>query len=504
MVFSSTVFLFLYLPVFLLVYFVTPAGLRNLSLLAASLGFYAWGETWFVGVMLASILIDYCCGLWIAGSFGKSREHEIPLLEPGGRRTARQRAGLLISLAANLGILGFFKYFDFVVDSYNACVRWVGFSAWQWETAIHVALPLGISFFTFQSMSYTFDVYLGNVRATRSLLRFATFVAMFPQLVAGPIVRYRDVARRLARRRTRLADMAYGVRRFVIGLGKKVIVANAFAVPADGIFAIPDDELTFTLAWLGVLSYTFQIYFDFSGYSDMAIGLGRMLGFRFRENFSYPYVSRSITEFWRRWHISLSTWFKDYVYIPAGGNRGTAGRTYFNLFLVFFLCGLWHGASWNFVLWGLFHGGLLVAERVSRRRPSVSHPIATVARHLYVLLAVMVGWVLFRAESFGQAWTFLEAMMGRGAASSRAYYPELYFGSELQVLVVVAIAGSCPLVPLVAQKLRALERRLEGASGAILRLGEEAGRTLVLATLFLVSAMKLASTTHNPFIYFRF
>ncbi len=504
MVFSSPVFLFFFLPVVLLIYFAAPAKLRNPWLLLSSLFFYAWGETWFVFVMLASILVDYFSGLLIAGALSMRRRQEIPLLEAGGPRTPVQRLGLLFSIVANLGILAFFKYFHFSVDSYNAAVGFLGFQGLGWDAALQVFLPLGISFFTFQSMSYTFDVYLGKVRATRNLLNFATFVSMFPQLVAGPIVRYKDVAERLAHRRVSLDDFAEGVRRFIIGLGKKVVVANAFAVPADQIFAIPDSELTPGLAWLGVFAYTVQIYFDFSGYSDMAIGLGRMFGFRFLENFQYPYVSRSITEFWRRWHISLSSWFRHYVYIPLGGNRRGTGRTYVNLWLVFFLCGLWHGASWNFVFWGLYHGFLLVLERIVRSRVRDVHPLWVPCSHLYVLLAVMVGWVFFRAESFTQAWTFLKAMVGIAGGSGLSYYPALYFDRELVLLTIVAVLGSCPLIPLLAAKLDALRQKGRSGLRGALPLAVEAVGVAALLVLFVLVSMKLAATTHNPFIYFRF
>ncbi len=504
MVFSSTVFLFAFLPAVLLVYFVTPGRLRNVCLLVTSLFFYAWGETWFVLVMLASIVIDYCSGLMIAGALGRPWNEEVRQLTPGGERTPQQRLGLLFSLVANLGILGFFKYFNFTVDSYNATAQLLGLSAMQWETTLRVALPLGISFFTFQSMSYTFDVYLGHVRATRNLLNFATFVSLFPQLVAGPIVRYRDIAERLARRRVTVDDFAYGVRRFIIGLSKKVIIANAFALPADKIFAIPDAELTPGLAWLGVICYTLQIYFDFSGYSDMAIGLGRMFGFHFLENFNYPYISRSITEFWRRWHISLSSWFRDYVYIPAGGNRKGRLRTYLNLWLVFFLCGLWHGSSWNFVVWGLFHGGLLVVERVVRQQSAVSLAFWRPFQHLYVLLTVMVGWVFFRAETFTQAWAFLRAMVGLADGAGLSHYPALYLDSELWLVFGVAVLGSCPLVPYLKSRIeRGADGALEGQPRRWLATLESASAVALIALLVL-SSMKLASTTHNPFIYFRF
>ncbi|MBZ0112551.1 MAG: MBOAT family protein [Thermoanaerobaculia bacterium] len=499
MVFSSTAFLYAFLPGVLLAYFLTPSRLKNIFLLLTSLFFYAWGESWFVLVLLASIVVDYCAALIISGGFGRAWKEEIPLLIPGPRSRI-QRLGLALSLVANLGILGFFKYFGFGVESFNAALTSVGFSDWRWEPTLQVLLPLGVSFFTFQSMSYTLDVYQGKVRATRNLIQFATFVSMFPQLVAGPIVRYREIEESLRHRRVTLEDYAYGVRRFVIGLSKKVLIANAFAGPADRIFAIPDSELTTGLAWLGVAAYTFQIYFDFSGYSDMAIGLGRMFGFRFPENFRYPYYSTSITEFWRRWHISLSTWFRDYLYFPLGGNRRGRYRTYLNLWLVFLLCGLWHGASWNFVVWGVFHGLLLVLERrFSGIIPT--HLAWRAVRHLYVVMAFMVGWVFFRANTLEQAWNFLAAMTGFAQGSGSAYYPALYFGNELALWSVVAILGSGPILPLLGQWLTpASGEDSHPTRDSLLGVASVA----VMAGLLVLCSMKLASTTHNPFIYFRF
>ncbi|MBZ0113971.1 MAG: MBOAT family protein [Thermoanaerobaculia bacterium] len=511
MVFSSTVFLYGFLPLFLLVYCLLPARLRNGWLLLSSLFFYAWGEVWFVLVMMASILIDFSAGLFIAGARLRGPEDDVPLLEVGGERTRRQRFGLLFSIVTNLGILVSFKYFNFLVDSYNGLLDMVGLPTLHWEPSFSAFLPLGISFFTFQSMSYTFDVYLGHVKATRNLRNFATYVSMFPQLVAGPIVRYQEIAASLIQRTVRLSDFSYGVQRFVMGLGKKVILANAFSVPADQIFSIPNAELTPALAWLGVAAYTLQIYFDFSGYSDMAIGLGRMLGFRFLENFDYPYISRSITEFWRRWHISLSSWFKSYVYIPAGGSREGPLKTYRNLWLVFFLCGLWHGASWNFAFWGLYHGVLLIVERMLRTPAEPATPnlfrlprAAAWLGHLYVLLAVMIGWVFFRAESFGQSWAFLKAMAGSAEGSGLAYYPALYFDRQLLLVTLVAIVGSCPVVPFLASKL-SKEQPSESRSSRrwVQEVADFSAAVFVLA-VFLLSAVKLASTTHNPFIYFRF
>ena len=500
MSFSSTVFLFAFLPVVLLIYQVTPARGRNLFLLLVSFFFYTWGETWFALIMLASITVDYFAALWIADSLGRPRSGEVSLLPVGGPRSLSQKLGLLFSLTANLSILGFFKYFHFTADSFHAIALGLGFAGERWQTTWQIALPLGISFFTFQSMSYTIDVYLGNVRATRRFLDFATYVSLFPQLVAGPIVRYRDIAADLYRRRTTADDFAYGVRRFALGLSKKVLIADAFAFPADRIFALPAAELTPGLAWLGVASYTIQIYFDFSGYSDMAIGLGRMFGFRFLENFNYPYVSRSVTDFWRRWHISLSSWFRDYVYIPAGGNRKGRLRTFLNLWLVFFLCGLWHGASWNFVIWGLFHGTLLVIERVLRPHLGRLASPWKFLGHVYLLLAVMVGWVLFRADTLSHGWALLCAMVGWAPGSGVEYYPSLYFDSELWLVASAAVVGSCPVVPYVKSRFDAVRV----ASSLRLLPWIERGAAVSILGLLLLSLVKLSSTTHHPFIYFRF
>jgi len=378
----------------------------------------------------------------------------------------------------------------------------LGLSALQWKGDYRIPLPLGISFFTFQSMSYTIDVYLGHTLATRSLLNFATFVSLFPQLVAGPIVRYHNIARYLIHRIVTREGFAKGVKRFVVGLGKKMLIANLAAVAADQIFAIPTQHLTTGLAWLGVAAYTIQIYFDFSGYSDMAIGMGHMLGFRFLENFNYPYISRSISEFWRRWHISLSTWFRDYVYIPLGGSRCRTGRVYFNLCLVFFLCGLWHGASWTFVVWGLYHGVFLVIERFAGERVK-ARPWPMV-QHLYVLLVSMVGWVFFRSETFSQALVFLKAMVGFAPGTGAEYYVAMYLNNQLLIVLLAGAIGSLPIVP---RLNRWHENVVSGRSGVGVLVVESLwamASVVAMAAIFLGSSMLLASGTHNPFIYYRF
>src|SRR5215831_6851224 len=405
MVFSSPIFLFLFLPITLGVYFVLPWRARNFWLLGASLVFYGWGEPKFVLVMLVSIVGNYALARWI------DRVDD----------PKRRRVPLTIAVVLNIGLLAVFKYTDFAVQNVNTVLSDLDLRTLRLPD---IALPIGISFFTFHALSYVIDVYRRVVPAQRSLFYIGLYISLFSQLIAGPIIRYHDVANQLEQRSVSRGDFAYGVERFVVGLGNKVLIANSLAGPADLVFSIPSDQLTLPVAWLGLACYTLQIYFDFSGYSDMAIGLGRMFGFHFLENFNYPYISQSLTEFWHRWHISLSNWFRDYLYIPLGGNRISPRRTYLNLVIVFFLCGLWHGAAWNFVFWGLFHGAFLVAERMGLSR--VLTGWRTPWRHVYLLLVVMVSWVFFRASTLSHAWSFLAAMVGLSPASGIEHPLGLY------------------------------------------------------------------------------
>ncbi len=474
MLFGSPAFLFLFMPVVLALHLVLPRRGRNGMLLLASLLFYAWGEPLFVLVMLASLVGNYFLGRLV-----DARQ------EGGGGRAA---VGLAVGF--NLGLLVFFKYANFLWDQARAVFAGL-------PELDPIALPIGISFFTFQAMSYIVDVYRRDASAQRNPVDFALYVSMFPQLIAGPIVRYRDIADQLARRVVTRAGFASGGRRFVVGLAKKLLVADGVGRVADEVFGLAPGELTTATAWLGTVCYTFQIYFDFSAYSDMAIGLGRMLGFRFRENFDYPYVSASITEFWRRWHISLSSWFRDYLYIPLGGNRGGARLTCRNLVIVFFLCGLWHGASWTFVVWGLYHGAFLVLERAGAG--SALQGLPRVLRHGYVLLVVMVGWVLFRADTFDAALAHLAAMAGAGAAST-AYPLALFVDRWLATLMAIAVVGSLPVWPAVARwRERLLER-----GGRWADAGLELGQVVALGLLLAASLMQLSAGTYSPFIYFRF
>ena len=392
MVFSTALFLFKFLPLVLAGYFLLP-GLqrRNHWLLGMSLLFYAWGEPAYLALLLASTLINYGLGRW---------------LESAGT-PARRKTVVTLAVAVNIGFLGFFKYVALVVTTLNALLQLPGLPVLPVPT---IALPIGISFFTFHALSYIIDVYRGKWRAARDPRDVALYIFFFPQLIAGPILRWHAIAPQLEQRSVNREQFADGIRRFVGGLAKKMIIANAVALPADQIFALPPGQLSPAVAWLGAACYTLQIYFDFSGYSDMAIGLGKMFGFAFMENFDFPYVAQSVRDFWRCWHISLSSWFRDYVYIPLGGNRVSAVRNHLNLLVVFFLCGLWHGANWTFVAWGLYHGLFLVLERT--RWGGVVNQAPRPLRHAYTLLVVLFGWVLFRADSFTAATHYLAAMFG--------------------------------------------------------------------------------------------
>ena len=473
MLFPSTVFLFAFLPALLLAYYLAPAWLRNPILLAASLFFYAWGETVYVGLMLLSILVNYEFGRLIGGSSDGAR-----------------RRWLALALLANLLSLAWFKYVAFLTDALNALLARADVAPLD---VPDVHLPLGISFFTFQAMSYLVDVYRGTSVAQRRLDHVALYISLFPQLIAGPIVRYHDVAEQLRERPHDVSLFASGVRRFVLGLAKKMLIANTLGGVADTVFATPGAELGSALAWLGIVCYALQIYFDFSAYSDMAIGLGRMFGFRFLENFDYPYVARSVTEFWRRWHISLSRWFRDYLYIPLGGNRRSPLRTYANLCTVFLLCGLWHGASWNFVIWGALHGMALVIERIGGARILAALPPGFA--HLYTLFVVCCAWVYFRADNLATANAYLLTMFGLGEGEDRTARLAVLLTPDVLAALVLGALLSVPVAPAAARLWR---RRVRSAWIAASLEG------LWIGGLLLVALAYVAAGTYNPFIYFRF
>ncbi len=414
MLFSSMVFLWCFLPVVLIGYYLLDKRWRNLFLLLTSLIFYAWGEPRYIVLMLCSILINYGGGITVGNPSADSM---------------RKKCCLALNILGNLALLGYFKYANFFVDSLNDVFPGVIADFGK------IALPIGISFYTFQGMSYVIDVYRGDVKPQKNVLNIALYVSFFPQLVAGPIVKYHDVAEQIVSREHSVQKMAYGIRRFLFGLAKKVLIANTAAMTADEIFALDASSLSPSAAWLGILCYTLQIYYDFSGYSDMAIGLGKMFGFTFLENFNYPYISKSIQDFWRRWHISLSTWFKEYLYIPLGGNRMGSRRTYLNLLIVFAVTGIWHGAAWAFLVWGLYHGFFLLLERAGLKK-LLERRFMTPFAHCYTILVFMVGWVFFRCDTLALGASYLKAMFVPN--------PEAVFGVPFfadPALAVALIAG---------------------------------------------------------------
>ncbi len=483
MVFSSPIFLFVFLPFVLLIYYPLNPRLKNIFLLAVSLTFYAWGEVFYVLIMLVSIGLNYTIGR-LLGNLGRAGSRLIVLA---------------VGIGLNLGLLAYFKYANFVVLNINWLLAPNGPASIDW-TPVH--LPLGISFFTFQAMSYLIDVHRGESKTQKNLINVALYIALFPQLIAGPIVRYHDIAKQIQHRVFSLRLVNSGAQRFIFGLAKKVLIANPLGLVADQIFAIGDTGLTTPLAWLGLICYTLQIYFDFSGYSDMAIGLGRMLGFRFLENFNFPYISRSVREFWRRWHISLSTWFRDYLYIPLGGNRKSELRTFINLLLVFCLCGFWHGASWSFLVWGLFHGSFLVIERTPAGKLLQRLPVAL--RHFYALLVVMAGWVFFRTDNLHEANSFFMALSGFSTDSSTTYYLEKFLDLKVALIIAAGILLATPAASCLNRKLLELIRALKGTRLAVAASAYAGINLLTLAALMLLSLMSIASNAYSPFIYFRF
>ena len=464
MVFSSLTFLLWFLPCVLTVYFIAPKKAKNAILFAFSLLFYAWGEPIYVGLMILSTVLDYCCGRAVDKYRG----------------TPRAKRGLIVSVIVNLSVLCLFKYADFLIGTVNGIL---GSSI----PLLELPLPIGISFYTFQTMSYTIDVYRGDAKVQNNIISFGAYVALFPQLIAGPIVRYQTIADQIDEREHSFDKFGEGVKRFVCGLGKKVLLANNIGLLWSTVSA--SAELTVVSAWLGIIAFAFQIYFDFSGYSDMAIGLGKMLGFDFLENFDYPYISKSVTEFWRRWHISMGTWFRDYVYIPLGGNKKGLAVQLRNIGIVWLLTGFWHGASWNYVLWGVYFGIILIVEKFFLLDKLKKAPAAV--GHVYTLLCVAVSWVLFSFEDIGRGWAFFKVMLGGAELCSSAAVYQLL--SYLPLLIVCAIAAT----PLGSRIYRRLS---EKCSAGLMTAADLGGMAAVsaLAVAFLISG------SYNPFLYFRF
>ncbi len=473
MVFSSFLFLLRFLPAVLFCYYIVPRRARNLILFLFSMIFYAWGEPVYIVLMIASILISYLGGI------------AVDAMKQAGR-AKEAKAAMIVSLILSGSLLFFFKYADFVIDTVDSLTG-AGIAF------LNLALPIGISFYTFQTMSYTIDVYRGDAPVQKNLISYGTYVVMFPQLIAGPIVRYKTIDTQLRGRKESAEEFAHGAKRFLTGLGKKVLLANSAGALWETIHAMTVTEVPVLTAWIGIAAYTFQIYFDFSAYSDMAIGLGHMFGFHFEENFRYPYLSRSITEFWRRWHISLSTWFKEYVYIPLGGNRVRPARHIFNLMFVWLLTGFWHGASWNFVLWGLYYGVILVLEKYVYG--TFLEKLPRVLQHCYSMLLVMIGWEIFVFTDFSEGMQFLRALFG-GFGAGMANAQTVYLLYNNIVLLVCLIIG-CTQLPVRIGK--ALEERLQNR-GVLLT----AVQVIFYAAVFVLSITWLVDASYNPFLYFRF
>lgn len=467
MVFSSLTFLFVFLPVILIVYYLSPKKIRNTILFIGSLIFYAWGEPVYILIMLFSTAFDYVNGILIK----KYKET---------KQLKKSRMVLITSIVVNLGILCFFKYSNFFIENirniFNLDIQ-----------LLNIVLPIGISFYTFQTMSYTIDVYLGKVEAQKNIIDFGTYVTFFPQLVAGPIIKYRDVNIQLKNRKETIDDFSYGINRLSRGLFKKVILANNIGILWNQIIGQPISEIPVLTAWFGAICFSFQIYFDFSGYSDMAIGLGRMFGFHFPENFDHPYTSKSITEFWRRWHISLGTWFKEYVYIPLGGSKKGRKRLVINLLIVWTLTGLWHGASWNFVIWGVYFGVLLIIEKLILEKYLEKLP--SIFRHIYTMFFVVISWIIFAFDDMTNVCTYLKAMFGMN--NTVLLNSELlYMISTHALLIIICILASTTF-------MKKININKDKNWYVIIR-------NLACMAMFFISVCFLIGSTYNPFLYFRF
>lgn len=470
MIFSSIFFIFTFLPLTLLIYYLVPFKAKNLVLLIVSLVFYAWGEPVYVILMIFSILINYVSGL------------EIEAYQENGEEKKAKYA-FIVTLVVNLLVLGFYKYYGFLISNLNAILP---FKIPYKE----LALPIGISFYTFQTLSYVIDVYKGKLNAQKNLITFGAYVTMFPQLIAGPIVRYSDVEKQLSKREISRTKVSEGVTYFLRGLGKKVILANNMGLVSDAVIAMKAAETSALTAWIGAFAYTMQIYFDFGGYSDMAIGLGKMLGFDFIKNFDYPYISKSITEFWRRWHISLSSWFKEYVYIPLGGNRVSKPKAIRNLMIVWCLTGLWHGAAWNFIFWGLYYGIILILEKYIFKDAIQKMP--GFLQHVYAMVLIMLGWVLFSAPTLGRALSYMGSMFGIGGGGFVDMTGFYYLKSTL-ILGILAVLCSTPMLYKRFMHMAYTRKKY----GQVLYVVAYVG-------IFVISIAYLVNATYNPFLYFRF
>lgn len=468
MLFSSITFVFLFLPIVCTCYLLARKDLQNYILLAASILFYAWGEPRYLAIMILTILVNYVGANYI------SRCHN----------QLHRKLWLIATIVIDLSFLFYFKYFNFVMDNINQILH-------THINFIDVVMPIGISFYTFQALSYVVDVYRNETKAQKDIYKLALYITLFPQLVAGPIVKYHDVAEQISNRKITFDKVTYGIKRFIIGLAKKMLIANTLGEVADKIFSQPVENFDMLTAWIGAIAYTLQLYYDFSGYSDMAIGLGSIFGFKFLENFNYPYISKSITEFWRRWHISLSTWFKEYLYIPLGGNRVSKRRNLFNLFVVFLATGIWHGASWNFIFWGIWHGAFIIFEKISGWHKKEGGFKLSLAHHVYTIFAFIIGWVMFRADNMGYAWNYIKNMFGL-ISDQKISYKLSYYIDNIEIFAfLIAIVCAMPLF----REMLYVKRERKTLRTII---------NLWLFVLFILSVAVIAASTYNPFIYFRF
>lgn len=469
MLFSSMTFIFLFLPILFLLYFFSPKKLHNSILLIASIIFYAWGEPKYLSVMLLTVLANYLGGIGIA------------------KFVRYKKIILILSVLTNLAILIYFKYFNFIIDNFNEIFNL------KLQT-LEIIMPIGISFYTFQAMSYIFDVYRGECKVQRNLSKFALYICLFPQLIAGPIIKYHDISEQIDNREINFEKINTGVKRFIIGLSKKVLIANTMGAIVDKIFIQDPHNFSHLIAWLGSIAYTFQLYFDFSGYSDMAIGLGLIFGFNFLENFNYPYISKSVTEFWRRWHISLSTWFKQYVYIPLGGNRNSKLKTVRNLGFVFLLTGLWHGAELTFIIWGLWHGFFIILEKILNIKNFETKPhkwYTNLLMHFYCIFVFLTGWVIFRSENIQYALNYLMNMFGLLNLHTKEFTYELIYYIDTVEIITFVIAIICT-TPIFKNMIHSQNKTINIIVD------------IWLLILFYLSTITIASNTYNPFIYFRF
>lgn len=467
MLFSSMTFVYMFLPIVCLLYLISKKELHNPILLVASIIFYAWGEPKYLAIMLLTILVNFFGAKFVEKFKEIGRNAKIPLV---------------ITICINLGFLIYFKYFNFLIENINGLFH-------SNIDLLHIVMPIGISFYTFQALSYVVDVYRGECKAQQDVYKLALYICLFPQLIAGPIVKYHDVADQIDNRDVNFEKVVFGTKRFIVGLSKKMLIANTMGAIADKIFAQPADTFSPLVAWMGGVAYSLQLFFDFSGYSDMAIGLGLIFGFHFLENFNYPYISKSITEFWRRWHISLSTWFKQYVYISLGGNRVGKLKTLRNLGIVFLLTGVWHGAAWNFVVWGLWNGFFIILEKMTGWHDEKEHLWQRILQHIYTILVFIIGWVMFRADNMTYAWTYIKNMFGFVNVHDVVYGIPYYVDNFEILIFVVALLCSTPIFGKMLQDERKVAKAFVN---------------LWLIVLLLFSTATIAASTYNPFIYFRF